>query len=75
MTIPNKLIKKWETELKQYGLMDSCVEMDLSYPTVHRAINTGSCTQKTYDTINAYLLNKRVANKVIASKVLAEDQD
>jgi hypothetical protein len=76
MTIPKKLLKNWEIELKGYGIIRSAQEMNLNYRTVRSAIKTGSCTQNVYDKINDYLIAKRIEIKSKADKVLTElDQD
>jgi len=76
MTIPKKLLKNWETELKGYGIMRSASEMNLNYRTVRSAIKMGTCTQNVYDKINDYLIAKRIEIKSKAAKVLInQDQD
>lgn len=73
--VPNKLNKKWETELKSYGLTKSANEMGLNYFTLYRALRSGKCTQVTFDKVNDFLLSKRESNKKKAHKVLSHDQD
>ena len=76
MTIPKKLLKKWEIELKGYGIMRSSVEMDLNYRTIRTAIKSGGCTQNVYDRINNFLIAKREEINVKADKVLTSiEQD
>ena len=75
MTIPKKLLKKWETELKGYGVIRSAEEMDLNYRTIRSAIKTGKCTQRVYDIINSFLLAKHSEINSKAQAVLTQDQN
>ena len=71
MTIQNKLLKKWEAELKGYGLLECAVEMGVHYRTLYRVFKTGKSTQKIFNKINAFILEKRESIKN-ASKLITE---